>query len=196
MTENVLTKDFVKSIYETLESRKSISRLNFGLDDLTNVLTTIWVINDLELYSTQIDEGVAIEGYEIPAVFSGMVFPFISLTGSRTDERLVKFSIQEDLGGKVLTKLEMLDVAAGIYGSQRQGPVTKDISDTTKLGRSLSDYHEYLTSTEENVSSFFKVGNFPIHPVSHIFIKSIHSGMDVTNAIEEYLIGIAQFSTK
>lgn len=189
MTKNVLNQQFITKLWTSLEKRKSVSKMTVNSSELTNVLYTIWKINQLETDETMIDGSVSIEGYLVPAFLKKLVFPRITLTGSNSEQALVQFEIDETIKGKVLSKREMLDITEAIYGTQRKPGVSEQVWELINTPRSISDYRTQLTVDETSVSNTFEVGLYPLNTV-YTFIKEKYSGMDVTDAIDDFIINI------
>lgn len=187
---NVLKEDFVCTIYNSLLLRKQVGRVNFSLDDLRNVIFTIWEYNKLPLYQTMFDESqILVEGYVIPEMFASLVHEGYTLTGATDEHILVNWSGDEArlVGAKVLSKIEMADITNAIYGSQKSQAQFKELKVKTSY-LPISGIKDQF-SNGEFVYQSFREKSFPV-VISQHFIKDCFLGADHDVMLQEYVNAI------
>lgn len=193
---NKLTNEFISTMFTKLEANKNIGHVGFTRDNIRDVLYTIWKINMLEMYDTNLSGEIGLTGYGVPPVFADLVFPPVSIDGTNDTQRLVVFTVDEEVTGKILTKSEMYTIGNAIYGSRRKSCVLQNVDSTTATGAKITDYLLQLTVDERSTGIGFVLGTYPIHPVQHMFVKPHLASMSIAYAMDEYFLAKLQMLEK
>jgi hypothetical protein len=189
MKINKFGNSLSETIYKGIHGTKSISKAQFTQEDIDNLIFTVAKINQLDINATNITSDISVIGYQVPEFVKDLVLPYVSLTGSRTETRLVEFEVEDLPKGRVLTRMEMFTVSAAIYGCQRATVSMVDLPELIATAVPLSSINDVLAVDDEYVSQIFKIGAFPIIPTLP-FIKKEYSAMGYDFAVEEWVISI------
>ena len=185
---NVLTNKLVEDLYASLDKNKTIGRLNFKIEELADVLFTIYTINNVGFNETHINDVTLVAGYEIPTFLEGMVFPRITLKGTEDGVNLAVWSVEKDFMSKrILSKSQMLDMITALYGCVRK-PAEKTVLGATNVGTAVADIHAHIVQ-DGFVSSNHTPGLFPV-VLTTDFVRERYLGRKVEYAFEDFIISV------
>jgi hypothetical protein len=187
LTGNVLTKDLVATMFESIKRNKTTGGLSLTEQDLTDVFYTIWAINSTPAMETKIKgTEVLIDGYKIPKCLESLYVGPVSLTGTKDEIELLDWVISDEVKGRVLTKREMLDIAQSLYSSQRKEAAFIDVNHSVITP--ISNFKTRLAD-QTSVCINFSNGAFPI-VAKYDFVKPRFMGMDKSLAIDEFIVDV------
>lgn len=184
---NVLTKDLVTAMFESIKRNKTVGGLLLTEQDLTDVFYTIWTINSTPAMETKIKgTEILIDGYQVPKCLENLYVGPVSLTGTKDEIELLDWVISDEIEGRVLTKREMFDITQALYSSQRKEAAFIDVNHSVITP--ISNFKTRLAN-QTFVCINFSTGAFPII-TRYDFVKQRFMGMDRSLAIDEFIIDV------
>jgi len=187
LTGNVLTKDLVTAMFESIKRNKTVGGLLLTEQDLTDVFYTIWTINSTPAMEAKIEgTDISIDGYQVPKCLESLYVGPVSLTGTKDEIELLDWVISDEVEGRVLTKREMFDITQSLYSSQRKEAAFVDVNHSVITP--ISNFKTRLAN-QTSVCVNFSTGAFPII-TRYDFVKQRFMGMDKSLAIDEFIIDV------
>lgn len=177
MKINEFNNELAHKIYQALTSAKNVSRVEYTVNDIANMLATFVAINNMEAMSDEIVSGIRKDNYQIPKMFDNLVFGTVTYSGVRLETRLVDFEanfvpeVTTDERGKqinnfsdvrVLSVFEMSRLSDRIYGGFKKAADMVSIS--TKAGefQSLDSIMGQVAVNENFCVNSFVLKQYPI----------------------------------
>lgn len=187
LTGNILTKDLVTTMFESIKRNKTVGGLSLTEQDLTDVFYTIWTINSTPAIEAKIEgTEISIDGYLVPKCLESLYVGPVSLTGTKDEVELLDWVISDEVEGRVLTKREMSDITQSLYSSQRKEAAFIDVNHSVITP--ISNFKTRLAN-QTSVCVNFSTGAFPI-VTKYDFVKQRFMGMDKSLAIDEFIIDV------
>lgn len=164
---NLLTNQFITLVSNRIFrlNRNKTERVEKEIKELvTDVLTTIWTINNVGLYDKTVTGIYEVKDYKVPAMFHSLVFEPITYDGTKFDNVAFTFTVAADVKGKVLTPTQMQEWCDYLYGHLNSRADMVSIADKSEAIRCYSNMGPFKAIDNEVAGIGFELGNYPLIP--------------------------------
>lgn len=180
--QNVLTEELVGYFYDGLTSISKISHPKFSKEDLGRMLALVYELNSLSADAKGF-QNTGFSDWNIPTMFSDLLFPMITLTGVSNELSLVLW--KNETKYVAYDEVEVMQFTRKFYSTFRMTAEFTNLQGKFGVRSTLSSIVTNLVLNEDNVSDLFVKGSFPIIAIFNTF-QDYAEGMKVGLALQLY----------